>query len=63
MKSDRRPEVVDFPIQAPLAVESLFTQFQQGDELTFRYMTNADEARQAVFKLKTVNLKELANIW
>ena len=53
MKSDRRPEVVDFPIQAPLAIESLFTQFQQGHEIIFRYMTSADEARQAVFNLKS----------
>jgi len=52
MKSDRRPEVVDFPIQAELAIESLQQQFQQGDRVTFRYTTDADEPRQALFELK-----------
>lgn len=28
MKSDRRPEVVDFPIKATIAIESLWQQFQ-----------------------------------
>ena len=61
-KSDRRPELVDFPIQASIAIESLFTQFQQGDKIVFRYMTDADEARQAVFNLKPANIKELTGI-
>ena len=52
MKSDRRPEVVDFPIQAELAIESLQQQFQQGERVTFRYTTDADEPRQALFELK-----------
>lgn len=62
MKSDRRPEVVDFPIQGSLAIESLFQQFQQGNMLVFRYVTETNEARQAQFDLKTVNLKELSGI-
>lgn len=52
MKSDRRPEVVDFPIRAELALESLWQQFQQGESVVFRYTTEADEPRQAQFELK-----------
>jgi len=52
MKSDRRPEVVDFPIRAELAIESLWQQFQQGERIVFRYTTDADEPRQAQFELK-----------
>ncbi|MDC9725848.1 MAG: hypothetical protein PSN44_08050 [Gammaproteobacteria bacterium] len=51
MKSDRRPEVVDFPIKATIAIESLWQQFQQGNSVTFRYTTDADETRQALFEL------------
>lgn len=51
MKSDRRPEVVDFPIQGPIAIELLWQQFKQGEQIVFRYTTDADEPRQAVFKL------------
>lgn len=53
MKSDRRPEVVDFPIRAELAIDSLWQQFQQGDIVVFRYTTDADESRQAVFDLQS----------
>jgi len=52
MKSDRRPEVVDFPIRAELAIESLWQQFLQGEHIVFRYTTDADEPRQAQFELK-----------
>jgi len=52
MKSDRRPEVVDFPIKATIALESLWQQFQQGESVVFRYTTDADEPRQAQFELK-----------
>lgn len=51
MKSDRRPEVVDFPIQAALALDSLWQQFQHGEKVIFRYTTDADEPREAVFYL------------
>ena len=51
MKSDRRPEVVDFPIQGPIAIESLWQQFKQGKQVVFRYMTDVEESRQALFKL------------
>jgi len=51
MKSDRRPEVVDFPIKGTIAIESLWQQFQQGDRVVFRYTTEADEPRQALFEL------------
>ena len=52
MKSDRRPEVVDFPIQTPIAIASLGQQVQQGKVIVFRYMTDANEARQAKFDLQ-----------
>ena len=51
MKSDRRPEVVDFPIQGPIALESLWQQFQQGEKVIFHYTTDADEPREAIFDL------------
>ena len=51
MKSDRRPEVVDFPIKASLAIDSLWQQFKQGEKVVFRYTTSADESRQASFTL------------
>jgi len=52
MKSDRRPEVVDFPIKATIAIESLWQQFQQGESVVFRYTTDANEPREAQFELK-----------
>jgi len=55
MRADRRPEVVDFPIQGELAVATLLQQFQQGKIITFRYTTQAGETRQAEFHLQQVN--------
>lgn len=51
MKSDRRPNVVDFPIQGAIALESLWQQFQQGAKVVFHYTTDADEPRVALFDL------------
>jgi hypothetical protein len=51
MRSDRRPNVVDFPIQGPIALDSLWQQFQQGKNITFLYTTDADEPREALFNL------------
>ena len=51
MKSDRRPEVVDFPIKATIALESLWQQFKHGERVVFLYTTDADEPRQALFEL------------
>jgi|GEM_PF-1044752 len=51
MKSDRRPNVVDFPIKAALALDSLWQQFQQGEHVVFHYTTDADEPREASFNL------------
>ncbi|NQZ52716.1 MAG: hypothetical protein HRT93_00545 [Piscirickettsiaceae bacterium] len=51
-KSDRRPNVVDFPILGPIALPTLSAQFQQGDIVIFRYTTDADEVRQARFELQ-----------
>ncbi len=53
MKSDRRPEVVDFPIKATIALESLWQQFKQGEKVVFLYTTDADEPRQALFELNS----------
>jgi hypothetical protein len=52
MRSDRRPEVVDFPIRASLAIDNLWQQFTHGDVIVFRYVTNAAETRQAEFDLR-----------
>jgi len=51
MRSDRRPEVVDFPIRASLAIDNLWQQFNQGNVIVFRYVTDAAETRQAEFRL------------
>lgn len=51
MQSDRRPEVVDFPIRGSLALASLWQQFTQGNIIVFRYVTDAEETRQAEFDL------------
>ena len=53
MKSDRRPNVVDFPIQGPIALDSLWQQFQKGKQVVFHYTTDANEHREALFKLAT----------
>jgi hypothetical protein len=52
MRSDRRPEVVDFPIDAELAIEGLLEQFRQGRQVVFRYTTEAGETRRALFVLE-----------
>jgi len=57
MKSDRRPEVVDFPIKANLALESLGQQFKSGEKVIFRYTTSAEESRQASFDLSLQRAK------
>lgn len=51
MQSDRRPEVVDFPIRGSLALASLWQQFTQGNIIVFRYVTDGAETRQAEFDL------------
>lgn len=51
MRADRRPEVVDFPIQGELAVASLLREFKQGEHIIFRYTTESGETRKAVFLL------------
>ena len=51
MKSDRRPEVVDFPIKASIALDSVWQQFKQGKTVVFRYTTDGDESRQAQFDI------------
>ncbi len=51
-KSDRRPTVVDFPIHGPIALPTLWSQFQRGESVVFRYTTDADEVRQAQFDLQ-----------
>ncbi|MDO7667194.1 MAG: hypothetical protein MUQ39_02285 [Pseudomonadota bacterium] len=51
MRSDRRPEVVDFPIRGSLAIDSLWRQVIQGDVIVFRYVTDGAETRQAEFDL------------
>lgn len=60
MKADRRPEVVDFPIQGAIALTSLWQQFQQGNNISFRYTTSANESRQAQFELHTAIIELLA---
>lgn len=57
MRSDRRPEVVDFPIRGSLAIDSLWQQFSQGDVIVFRYVTDAAETRQAEFNLFDIHDK------
>jgi hypothetical protein len=58
---DRRPEVVDFPIRASVGLPILFRQIKRGETISFRYTTEADEQRLAVFnlKLKSAVLSEL----
>jgi hypothetical protein len=51
LSSDRRPEVVDFPIRASVGLDSLFIQFKHAKIVLFRYTTQADEQRQASFDL------------
>jgi len=51
LSSDRRPEVVDFPIRASVGLASIFMQFKLGKTVSFRYTTEADEQREANFDL------------
>lgn len=51
MRSDRRPEVVDFPIRAALAIDNLWQQVTQGKRVVMRYITDENETRQAEFDL------------
>jgi hypothetical protein len=51
MRSDRRPEVVDFPIRAMLAIDNLWQQVTQGKRVVMRYVTDENETRQAEFDL------------
>lgn len=57
MRSDRRPEVVDFPIQGELAIDSLWHQFKHGERVVFRYTTESGETRQAEFNLLGIHDK------
>jgi len=61
LSSDRRPEVVDFPIRASVGLASLFTQMKQGKTISFRYTTEADEQREANFDL-LANSKQLEKV-
>lgn len=61
LSSDRRPEVVDFPIRASVGLAMFFDQFKQGNTISFRYTTQADEQREAYFDLKA-NAERLVDI-
>ncbi|OUR65848.1 hypothetical protein A9Q79_02345 [Methylophaga sp. 42_25_T18] len=61
LSSDRRPEVVDFPIRASVGLASLLTQMKQGKMISFRYTTEADEQREAKFDL-VANSEQLAKV-
>ncbi len=61
LSSDRRPEVVDFPIRASVGLTSLFSQMKQGKTVLFRYTTEADEQREAKFDLQA-SASQLAEI-
>jgi len=52
---DRRYELVDFPIQASVGLTDLFAQFQAAQSIVFRYTTQANEQRSAVFNIKSGN--------
>jgi len=51
LSSDRRSEVVDFPIRASVGLATIFDQIKQGEIISFRYTTQAEEQRQASFDL------------
>lgn len=57
MRSDRRPEVVDFPIRGEQAIDSLWQQFMQGEIVIFRYTTELGQTRQAEFNLLDIRDK------
>jgi hypothetical protein len=51
MRADRRPEVVDFPIEGELAITGLMSQMVHATHITFRYTTEIGEVRSAEFDL------------
>lgn len=51
IKADRRNIVVDFPLSRSQAGARLMQQLQHGQSVTFRYVTDKGQARQAVFDL------------
>ncbi len=62
LPSDRRSEFVDFPLEPIISGSpNLWQQFEQGEQITFRYMTEAGEARQAVFSLAEMS-SEMARL-
>lgn len=61
LSSDRRPEVVDFPIRASVGLPSLLSQVKQGKIMSFLYTTEADEQREAKFDLQA-SASQLAEI-
>lgn len=52
IKADRRNIVVDFPLSRSAAGYALMQQLQQGQQITFRYVTDQGQAGQAVFDLQ-----------
>jgi hypothetical protein len=54
MRSDRRPEVVDFAIQGELAESTLWQQFKQGNSVIFHFTTSGGEPRKAEFDLQSI---------
>lgn len=48
LSADRRPEVVDFPIDRG---DSLSQQLHAADHISFRYVTDRGEKRESVFQL------------
>lgn len=48
LASDRRPEVVDFPLDPG---ESLTLQLSNAGQISFRYVTTSGEQRETVFHL------------
>lgn len=64
LNSDRRYEVVDFPIQASVGLPELLQQFRLAQEIMFRYSTQGNEQRFAVFNMRegnNVDLDDLLN--
>ncbi len=52
LPSDRRSEYVDFPLEPTASgAPNLWQQFEQGEKVVFRYVTEAGETRQAQFAL------------
>ena len=52
LPSDRRSEFVDFPLEPIISgTPNLWQQFELGEKVVFRYVTEAGETRQAKFEL------------